>query len=347
MTPASVSDEELAPLSVLSGAVAPLPSDDQAPEASWTESPMDAQDARDTVRAAAVGWLGRNLSWFDPERWARHLPIRGFPPTALLELLIASRCLRRGGVPGGAALDRAAADLARQVTSRPAFAEGLLKGDEALGHYLWLLALMIESGQPDGGLLAAGRRLIEAGEYEVSNPGRSAAAMLERRYILDLAGIEYDKPGSEELYRRTAIGPGADPVQLRDSDVYVFTHMLYYLTDFGDRELGLEPGERRRVGELTEVLLGRFLMVGDRDLSAELLGCAELTGVGSSALTAAGWRALARSIHPDGAVPGPLYLPARAAGLTGDKERAYQFGTWYHTTIAAVISAAIAADDHG
>lgn len=307
---------------------------------------VSPQEARGQVLAGATGWLERSLPWFDPEQWARHLPARGFPPSALLELLIASRCLRRAGVPGGTDLGQAAAELAQQVASRPSFAESLLQGGSALGHYIWMLALMRDAGQPDRGLLAAGRRLVEAGDDELSNPGQSAAATLERRYILELAGIEHHRPPGGALYRRTAMGPGADPLRITDADAYVITHMLYYLTDFGAVKSCLGTSEWARVRELTGVLLGRYLATGNLDLSAELLGCAELAGA-DPRLTAAGWRRLARALRPDGSVPGPLHQPTRAATLTGDKARAYEFGTCYHTTIAAVISGAIAADDHG
>nr|ADK32560.1 hypothetical protein [Microbispora corallina] len=317
---------------------------------------------RETLLAGAVSWLAARLRWFDPEQWARHLQPRGFAPSALLELLIICRNLnsvyghprppdpedgsrgsgvRTTGAAGPAVeLIGRALDLAEEVVGRPGFGAALYRGDAAFPHHVWLIALLAEGGRPVEPWPAVAQRVIDAGCAEPIRPGRPTAARLEARYVFDLAGLRHGLPAMDELAGRTALGPGADPLHLTDADLYVITHMLFYLTDFGRRPFSADEAEGRRVRGLVEVLLGRQLAVGDLDLAAELLACAGLTGA-DDRLSGCAWNRLTAARRPDGSVPSPLFRQAALDRLSGEKAEAYAFGTCYHTTLAMVLAATL------
>lgn len=310
------------------------------PKAEADTKDETAPPGRERVVEGAVSWLTGHLRWFDPEQWARHLPPRGFAPSALLELLIVCRRLK-----GAGELPERAMALAGEVASRPSFGAGLHQSDAAFGHYVWLLALLWEAGCPEEPWRPVAQRIIDAECADLSRPGRSAAAKLEARYILDLAGLRHRQPAMAELIGQTAIGPGADPLQITDPDTYVITHVLFYLTDFGRRPLTCDEPERRRFRELVNVLLGRYLATGDLDLSAELLACSPLVGA-DERLVACAWDRLAAAQRPDGSMPSPLFRPDALAGLSGERAEAYEFGTCYHTTVATVLAATLAGARH-
>lgn len=345
------------------------------PTTAPTTAPTTGATGRDAVAAGAVSWLADRLRWFDPEQWARHLRPKGFAPSALLELLIICRNLtaghrespsaarrdgsagrqdgpaaRRDGSAGcalraagaaGPAIDLAgrALDLAEEVVRRPGFGAGLHRGDAGFPHHVWLIALLAEAGRPVDPWPGVAQRLIDAGCAEPLRPGRSAAARLEARYVFELAGLRHGLPGMAELAEDTALGPGADPLLLTDADLYVITHMIFYLADFGRRPLSPGGGVARIRG-LVEVLLGRQLAVGDLDLGAELLACAGITGA-DPRLVACAWERLAAARRPDGSVPSPLFRQEALDRLSGEQAEAYEFGTCYHTTLATVLAATL------
>ncbi|MGX1128858.1 hypothetical protein RKD49_001048 [Streptomyces glaucescens] len=297
------------------------------------------------VLEGVVGWLSAQLGWFDPAVWERRLPRRPFRPGPLLELLGLLRLLDRVpglSVPAYSELRAGALDLAERIVDEPGFVTGLRRADPYFPYHLNLVALLELLGRPRPELRRDCRALLAVGAGGHTRPHRPVASRLELRCFLDRCGLPAppDLPDRTSLYRQSLPGLGADPLTLDESEVYAFTHALFYATDFGARPL---PPDVPLPRDTVHVLLAAQLALGHLDLVAELLVCAELTGDPDGRLRSAGWAALARSQRPDGAVPGPVHRPALLTGpttLTGEKATAYLFGTCYHTTLATGLAAA-------
>ncbi|MFF9814335.1 DUF6895 family protein [Streptomyces sp. NPDC014006] len=300
------------------------------------------EPARD-VLPGVVGWLERNLCFFDPEMWERHLPRRPFSAGPLLELLGFLRLLSDTPAPApvrpvSEGLRAGALALAEQVVDTAEFTRRLRRADEFFPYHLNLVALQHLMGRPRPGLLHRCEALLVAGAGGHFQPHRPLLSRLELRYVADRAGVAVPQgvPGLAALYRQSLPGLGADPLALDDTEVYAFTHALFYATDFGAH--ALPPGAA--VDDTVRVLLASHLIGGHLDLLAELLLCADVVGPEETDLVRRGWTALASAQRPDGAVPGPVHRPAVLAGLTGEKAEAYLFGTCYHTTLATGLAAA-------
>ncbi|MFW5417294.1 hypothetical protein J0910_11840 [Nocardiopsis sp. CNT-189] len=281
-------------------------------------------------------WLEANLEWFDPERWARYLPVRRFPGTPVLELLSVLRALRRG--PRANDVERLVPpvlELAEAVAGSASFDARMRRADDSFAYHVWLLALIEELGGCAESGRAQARRLLEVGAGDVAGRYRPPAGALELGYVLELAGIDAGLPRTAELYRRCAPHFSADPVHLTDGDAYGITHILFYATDFGAQR---PDGPDR--GRTVLRLLGTYLAEADFDLSAELLFCGRILGLDGHRFVEHGHRSLAAAQHTDGAMPSRLFDPVTAAGATGERARAYVFGTCYHPTIAAALAVA-------
>ncbi len=112
---------------------------------------------------------------------------------------------------------------------------------------------------------------------------------------------------------------------------YAFTHLLFYLTDFGYRSVpGIVDLQSTVLGE-AEGLLARYLDAEDYDLSGELLMTWPLLGAQWNPAAAFGFRVLARVEDETGLLPcGNIHL-ARLEKLGGDEAARYALGTAYHT----------------
>jgi len=116
---------------------------------------------------------------------------------------------------------------------------------------------------------------------------------------------------------------------LRD-DVYAFTHLIFYCTDFGFQASRLR---RRRSAILREAssLLSRSLDAEDYDLAGEILLAWPLTDAAWAPAAAFGFRVLASIEDQAGTLPGGNVDPARLLKLEGGKRNRYALGTAYHT----------------
>ncbi|MFG2209682.1 DUF6895 family protein [Streptomyces sp. NPDC048638] len=297
--------------------------------------------------SGALGWLGAHLEWFAAARWEEFLPRRPFPPGPLLELLGLVRLLDRSGrLSADAPLSSGALDLAERAVAGADFVRGLRRADELFPYHLNLLALLELLGRPQPALRALGEGLLASGAGGHAQPYKPLLGRIELRYFLDRGGFRAPAvlPDVATLYRASLPAVRPDVLHLTGSEIYAWTHVLFYVTDFGARRPLLDPAELARLRETVRVLLAVHLARGSLDLVAELLLCAAALGYGPDTPVRDGWSALFRARRPDGAVPSPVHRPGVLAGLTGDKATAYLFGTCYHTTLATALAAVVRAE---
>lgn len=118
----------------------------------------------------------------------------------------------------------------------------------------------------------------------------------------------------------------------RREDVYAFTHLLFYATDFGHQASCL-PRSRSWVLGQAQALLARFLDEEDYDLAAELLLAWPLTGARWSATAAFALRVLAGVEDEAGILPCGNVDLERLAQLQGPERARYALATSYHTAL--------------
>jgi uncharacterized protein DUF6895 len=279
---------------------------------------------------SSTGWLRANLDWFDPQRWARDLPERAFDAQPALELLMLAR--RLGGRHPFAA---EALDVAAAVVDRPTVRAHLADPDEFLRWWVLLVALLHATGRPRPRLVALAGATLATRFPDLTDA--LPVEHVELRYALDLAGLPGPLPPAPEL-AATALADLADRADRLDGvDAYSLTHLVYYAADLGRRP---PPMDRRTVAAMVLGQLAVQLDHGDHDLTAELVHCARVAGVGDDPLVHRGLRALLAARHPDGAVPSPPFDPAVQARLRGGERAGYRFATRYHTTLVTALAAA-------
>jgi hypothetical protein len=283
----------------------------------------------------ALHWLSANRDWFRPEKWERELGIRReFYAQPVLELLLAGRSLASRRPAEAAAMIGRALDIAERVVDSADVRTALLDRGARFEEWLFLLTLVHASGRPRPQLLATLQTGLDA-DPDIG-PIEHPVQLVVRRYLLDLGALRHPTPPMADVARAAMHALDRDVDSFDEMDIYGFTHLLLYATDFGAGPLPFEPAPARRlVRELLPAQIGR-----DHDLTAELLACAELVGLGADPLVRDGWAALRRAQHPDGAVPSPPYDAAVEATVPDGQVTGYRFATRYHTTLATVMAAA-------
>ncbi|MFI6216506.1 DUF6895 family protein [Nocardia brasiliensis] len=284
---------------------------------------------------AAVAWLHAHLRWFDPNIWERTLPPRPFREGAALELLMLCRILRRGRFHDHP-LIADAVELAHSLAATDSFHAALGLGDDKFPYRAYLVALLADLGRPVPGAAERVRTVLATGCGGQHGAWRTPLSRLELHYVLELGQFPNPLPPSADLLELSIIAAAPDPLYLRDDEVYALTHVLFYATDFAARPTPVEP----ELVEALRTLLGTYLALGDMDLAGELLLCLLAIGPPDCALTTHGWHTLARHRLSDGAVPGPLFDPARWSTLRDEVAEGYAFGTCHHTTMVAAMAAA-------
>lgn len=280
-------------------------------------------------------WLTRHIHWFEPRVWERYLARRPFPESTLLELLILCRVLRRGRVRDHELLGMAT-ELAAKTVRSAAFLTGISLSDHTFPYRSYLIALAEREGVDVGAARDRVRSALVTGAGGQTADWRPVLQRLELRYVLELGGFETGMAGQAQLVAESIAAGNPDPLFLKDDEVYALTHVVFYATDFAARPM---PGDHL-TPDLPRNLLSGYLARGDLDLSGELLLCLMALDAGPHRLDEYGWKRLIGDRLASGAVPGPLFDPARSRGLTGDKRDAYEFGTCHHTTMVAAMVAA-------
>ncbi|MGI5128871.1 DUF6895 family protein [Pseudonocardia sp. CA-107938] len=284
---------------------------------------------------SALDWLTANGDWFRPEKWEQELGIRReFYAQPVLELLLAGRSLAPRRPDLATAVTGRALAIAESVVDSDDVRTALLDRGARFEEWLFLLTVVHASGSPRPQLLAALQTGLD--DDPDIGPIEHPVQLVVRRYLLDLGALRHPTPPMADVARAAMRALDRDADSLDEMDVYGFTHLLLYASDFGADPLPFEPAPTRRlVRELLPAQIGR-----DHDLTAELLACAELVGLGADPLVREGWAALRRAQHPDGAVPSPPYDAAVEATVPAGQLAGYRFATRYHTTLATVLAAA-------
>lgn len=282
------------------------------------------------LRAGATGWASRNVVHLDPAD--TELPT--LPKVkASTELSMLSRVWLRalpddeGLVPVLAAVRRVWEDPATPglVATSPSFYRQFVLTYAALApagtttdHHLTPVADVA----PDGYLVPY---------------GRSPYLRLEARYYADLLGLRHGFESYRELYDASVLANlHSVPIPMDIEKAYKITHTLFFMTDFGSRDIGLGVHERERAFALIDVMTDHFVEVQYWDLIAEMVLSQHCLGVDPTGTRsgAAAIRTLLQAQTADGNIPGRFASQRAPENATAVE----LFRKSFHTTLAAAIA---------
>jgi hypothetical protein len=287
----------------------------------------------------AIAWTARSLSYFDPDGISPSE--RTFARKALAELaLLLVYRVRLDPAPLEADYLAALAHLER-VFARRSYREAIARDHRSFLLYAFAYAALKLCGRatPDYDWLVA--QALDARLPVIFE--RIPYRQLDLLHFLHLIGAEHRGRSCADVFPQTLLAGRPNVVEVKDDDAYAITHALFYMTDFGLRHA--EWTESFDVGdaaELVAALMRRYLMLGNADLTAELVASALCLGVRATPEIDEAWRILHAAQQPDGRIAGPAGFvdEARAEELGGPAYR--EWITSYHTTMVAALAALMA-----
>ncbi|MFF4582440.1 DUF6895 family protein [Streptomyces sp. NPDC001389] len=262
--------------------------------------PVGLDEAVTSLAAGARRWIRLNAAYLDTP--AAHAELPEIPRAkALLQLGLLRRHWEECA-PADPALAEVSG-VVEQVWQRPDFPRLLgLAGVHARQFQLMYAALA-----PAGATTGAPRALLaRLAAEDYLTPGRKDPFLhLEARYYADLARAPHRFAPYEELYEASPL-PRAATLPVADLDACKVAHTLFYLGDFGLRDLLLSEEERVRALRVVERLTDHCVGLGDWDVVPKLLLAQYALGADPLRTPSgtAGLRMLVAAQAPDGAIPG-------------------------------------------
>lgn len=173
---------------------------------------------------------------------------------------------------------------------------------------------------------------------------------IDLRYFLDLGGFRHHLPDNETVFR-LSIAHRLPPIpEMRATDTYGITHILFFLSDFGQRDLRALLGTQYgKMCDYVALLLGTELCKGDWDLVGELLLSSHCLRSEANPYAPMAWQALHNAQLGDGQIPGRNYDPDNSDMERAETRASYQFRCNYHPTLVTLLAAmtARAVQRHG
>lgn len=293
----------------------------------------------DRLSAGTIGWLGRNLDFFDPYSASGRSSEHGKVKAALELALFCHNWTRldagddRLGAPTRLLQTLwQLSDFQRLVATQPDFSS----------QYGLIYAALAPAGIDDR-LCRATLTRLAAGGY-LSPLGKSPYQRLEIRYYAEKAGVGHGMEPYEELVEQSPLvrlstaAPTAtaspDGAPLTTQDAYALTHCSFYLSDFGRRSPG-PAHSLARVEDLVRRMLEHCVQHDRWDLAAELVITQFCLGIDplDTPTGVAAIQCLATAQLPSGAIP------ARSAALKATEpiSAGALFRKAYHTTLATAL----------
>ena len=293
----------------------------------------------DHLSAGALGWLERNLDYFDPysalAASATHARAK-----AALELALLCSCSARLGDAADGRLE-AATGVVRAIWHRPEFLDLFDEFPAHAATYSLIYAALAPADCDDALRRTALARLTP--EF-LSPADKSPYQCLEIRYYADRVGVRHGIEPYPRLIEQSRMVRPLDPASVTAApftlaEAYTVTHSGFYFGDFGRNRPALAGDPLTRARDLVGLMLEYSVRHDQWDLAAELVITQYILGIEPlhSAQGAAAVRRLAEVQRPDGALPGRSPELAARGGATA----ARFFAAAYHTTLVTALMALI------
>ncbi|MCL7764786.1 hypothetical protein MPF19_15285 [Polaribacter sp. Z014] len=103
---------------------------------------------------------------------------------------------------------------------------------------------------------------------------RTAWNQIDFKYQLDFGGFKHNMASYDQMYKTSSLYHLPNLIHIRDIDVYALTHILFHLTDFGNKNIDhLLEDKKDKTAEHIGNLMIKYALKEDWDLLAELLIC--------------------------------------------------------------------------
>ncbi|RST05092.1 hypothetical protein EF910_14170 [Streptomyces sp. WAC07149] len=282
-----------------------------------------------SLSAGARRWLGRHAAYLDSPAAHTELPVTP-RVKALLQLAMVRRYWEKYA-PADPALAEVT-QVVERVWQRPDFRELLAVDERHVRQFELIYAALAPAG-PDSEAPRAMLARLAAGSH--LTPGRKPPFVhLEARFYADLVGVPHRFAPYEELYEASPL-PRAATLPVADLDGCQVAHTLFYLSDFGLRELPLPAEEQERALRVVERLTDHYVALGDWDVAAKLLLAQHCLGADPlrTRSGAAALRMLCAAQAPDGSIPGRT----AAERIPADATPEHYFRKSYKVTLVVAL----------
>lgn len=162
--------------------------------------------------------------------------------------------------------------------------------------------------------------------------------LMDLKYSLDRAEINNELPSYVDLYQETVAGKKAAVGYMSTTDIYSVTHVIFYLTDMGNRKVEefLPKEEKNFLQQLVIKLLGISICQNNLDTMGELLMCCIFLDISPMVLRTdllfqTSWNLIHHFQRKDGSVSSITFKESKYLASTSKKE--YTFINNYHTTL--------------
>ncbi len=226
-------------------------------------------------------------------------------------------------------------DFIKEICSSDSFYTGITRDLNLFPYYLMLF----------NGLKSMG---IEFKEYKdflqnIVNANfmdcieRTAWNQIDFKYQLDFGGFKHNMMSYNNMYKASSFYHLPNLIHIRNIDVYALTHIIFHLTDFGNRNIDvLLKGRKEKTFEHLGALLVKYTLKEDWDLLAELLICCHNLNYRNHPLFNDCWKKLLTAQNKEGDFTSRYIQEDLQKGvLVKEKDR---FDVNYHPTLVGLFA---------
>lgn len=163
---------------------------------------------------------------------------------------------------------------------------------------------------------------------------------IDLRYNLDASQIKHTMPGYTSLYELSCLANFPELAYIRDNDCYAITHLIFYLSDFGNTDIkDVLKDKYKKVKNNVGLLLGLYTYNEEWDLVAEFLMCCNILKYRNFPLFDLCWQKLLESQSAEGDFSSPcIKSRLEIEKIETEEER---FSINYHPTLVSMFASAM------
>ena len=295
------------------------------------------------MMARALDWVVAHLDEFDPFKGGREFTIANGQRVTELATMLNSYVVLTG--------DRASPQFqallgeARKQQGCRALMDRMMHSPAEFVLFADLYSALRRLGYEDPRQRGLIQRVIDIGYLDQLE--RVPHRMMDVRLTLEWGGFRHRWDTLEKLCATSILVTDPNALYLDEASVYSLTHVIMFLWGFGTRKDAVNPLSAAQGQRFTHTL--SMLLVGAAqqhhwDLLCELLLCWDCMELPVTPVYLKAWDAFIAMQGDDGAVPGPeraLEFYNLDAEPDPVKKRELHFAHHYHTTLLAIISAAV------
>lgn len=218
----------------------------------------------------------------------------------------------------------------------PIYRERIIRNPALLSMYGTVYVALRNCGYEDKNLRKMFQTVLNQGY--ATKIERIGFRKMDLFYLLACGNFEQDI-SIEKIFSETILSTNPPIIHLLDSDVYSITHTLFYLTDFGRKDISfISQKKQKYIKWLITILLGIYIRERNWDIVGELMIACICIQWYPTTLLNLGWEELIENQLFDGSIPGPSFSLEQYNKLDASNKRTYIFEQNYHTTLVTFMA---------